>query len=881
MSPAARMSETLLLLICSFALAGCGSGLTGTGSGLGIPSPQPGSSTYWSQPAAGSSGELGAVRLPGSPTGVGPALQLKLTAESGHLICKSASWSGDGSVLSLTYLQGDTPVHVSVHITPIETGFQAEIDADQPLITSVDIGSWSQSLETRAIPVPYYSGKIYYSAALNEFVNAWWDWRSTASTTLKDTSAQYKPKTDGKLNLLHERLTVAASASINDLFPLPGTPPSPHRGTLSGRTILDIWNGTFHNIEQSFSDLGDYGIGNCAGIIHVWQSAGYDNALPEHYPANQDLGGPDELKAALDAGASSQCLMALHENYVDYYPDFPQFTPASIALKSDSTYQTSWFNSHTGVQSLATKPDWMLKNANAQSPQIHALYGTTASYVDVNSAVAPSWRADMDARQPSAGMMTAMWTNDISLWQFERQTHNGPVFGEGAAHWYYSGLLDGVEAETATSLVKRNSGESIPLFVDFDLSRIHPLQVNHGMGYYERWTTTGNTNMSFEELDAYRTQEIAFGHAPFLGGGLWNAVPFAILESGLVGPVAAQYGLAQANAIRYLTEGAWKTASAAAPAGEFTQLKAQYDNGLTVVANSNPRPLQWNGLILPQFGWAAMSPDLIAYTALCGKTVCDYSETATTFFANSRNQSDWRRGWGLAKPAIAEFSNKGSRSFQISYEWEVYRGLDPSITYKVFVHFVNDDDVSNSHEGIVFQDDHYPQPRTTDWKPEEHVSETLRSVEIPPTVPDGTYSIRIGLFDPATGERMLLSGDNDAKGRYLVGTLTVAADGTKVTVTPTAAPGDDARLNANGSVVDFGAIQTDGMVSIVQKDGEWVLRPFPRYRNFTVSLSSKRFPMPQVVQTIGGAGGTVQPVADGEFWKLPLNGSKAYSWSVQ
>jgi hypothetical protein len=79
-------------------------------------------------------------------------------------------------------------------------------------------------------------------------------------------------------------------------------------------------------------------------------------------------------------------------------------------------------------------------------------------------------------------------------------------------------------------------------------------------------------------------------------------------------------------------------------------------------------------------------------------------------------------------------------------------------------------------------------------------------------------------------------------------------------------------------VVNFDTVQTDGMVSIKQENGNWVLRPYPRYRNFTVLLNAANFPMPTIVQTFGTIDSTVVPVARGAYWQLPLNDAKSYAW---
>jgi hypothetical protein len=678
----------------------------------------------WIAPTGHSLNSLGTLTVSEQDRNSVPLLNPSIHSKAGVLVSRDAQWDDSGARLKITYAAGQALVHVTITLVAHAGAFEATVDADQPVITSVDMGPWSAVLQAQPVVVPYYTGKVWYLPKMAAYVNAWWDWHTTHATKLNGTLAQYLERTDATLPAFHERLLLVLSPDVDATLPAPGNQPSPYMQELSGRMVLDIWTPNFKQIEQGLVELGDYGITDCVGIIHAWQHAGYDNALPQHYPANEAMGGDAGLTAAVNAGKADGCLMALHENYVDYYPNYPRFDASAIALNSDGNWMPSWLNHSTGVQSYWTKPAWMIANAATQSPAIHRRYGTTAAYLDVNSGISPSSHVDMDARAAGAGTLTALLAGDPSLWSYERKTHQGPVFGEGANHWYYSGLLDGVEAQFGAGDVRENQGALAPLFVDFDLERIHPLQVNHGMGYYERWVSHGETVSNTLTMDAYRMQEIAFGHAPFLGGTYWNDVAHALLESNLVTPVARSYGVASVSSIEYQVNDAWESPSVAAKSAAFSRVRVTYDNGLVVVANASRQPLRWQNMVLPQYGWAAKARGLLAYTAMCGATVCDYAETRTSVFANARSQAD-------------------------------------------------------------------------------------------------------------------------------AGT---------------------------GTVVSFGAVQTDGMISMREEHGQWVLRPFPRSRDFTVLLQDSKFVMPASVTAEGGSSSLLKPIAEGAYWKLPLTGAKSYSW---
>lgn len=386
--------------------------------------------------------------------------------------------------------------------------------------------------------------------------------------------------------------------------------------------------------------------------------------------------------------------------------------------------------------------------------------------------------------------------------------------------------------------------------------------------------------MTTLQMDAYRMQEVAFGHAPFLSDGTWTDIYHALVESNLVSPVAGSYGTALASSIQYDLNGSWVSSSTAAQTSEFTQVQVTYDTGMKVVANAAPTSLTWNGLTIPQYGWAAKGNALLAYTAMCGNTICDYAQTATSLFANARNQSDAEVGSGYASPSVKSMAQTGESTLTARYNWLVYVAPGTQIIYKAFVHIVNDSLVTPSDAGIVFQDDHWPSEPTSQWSIGQTVDDGPFTISIPSSVPDGTYSIRIGLFDPSTGQRIQLAGNNDGSDRYIIGGLTISGGGSKIIFTPPAAAPNDPRLNSAGSIVDFGSIETDGMVSMTQENGQWILRPFPRYRNFTILLNSVNYPIPANVQAEGGELSSVAPIVSGHYWQLPLDGSKTYSWPV-
>ncbi len=750
-----------------------------------------------------------------------------------------------------------------------------ELNCDAPQITAINAGGWGPVLHRRSVPVPYYTGQVYYFKAENLFVSAFLDWTKSSASTHQNTIATYGARTDGTRVSLHERVVFAAGWNLAETLPNLPNPPSPYREHLADKIVLDIWGGQFVNIASNLTLLHDYGLNNCAVIIHNWQRSGYDNALPAHVPANAKLGGDDGMKTLVTTAKRLGYDIALHENYVDYYPNYEGFRTNDVALDSKGNLIKAWFNKGTKIQSFAIQPHAILPLAHSESAKIHERYQPNANFLDVHSSVMPWFHVDYRAGAEGAATFKPVWETHRLLWAFERKNHGGPVFGEGCRHWFWSGLLDGVEAQFGFGWPQK-MGQTAPLMVDFDLLKIHPLQFNHGMGYYDRWwgEATWGALPPLAVLDQYRMQEVIYGHAGFLGSATYANVPLAWLEHHLLSPVTARYASAQPVKIEYQVAGRWVDGTTAARAGIWNRARVSYDNGLVVTANSDTNTLRENAFDLPQSGWLAKGAGVTAWTAQLQGVIADYAQTPDSTFANARAASVWdRSGIHHILPTVAGFRQTGSRSFTLAYQWRVGETL--SRDYHCFVHFVNG-------ENISFQNDHrLPRPSST-WKTGETLADGPHAVRLPEGLSDGDYGVRIGLFSKEGG-RLALQGHNDGQNAIRLGTLHVRDGGQKITFEAEAASnGDDDlyqhRLNLAGQVLDFGDVRTDGSLLVRREAGEWVLRALPRAGDFLIELSAARFGHPASVRCVEGSAPAVTPPVRGDWWRLKLNGAREYRW---
>jgi len=135
------------------------------------------------------------------------------------------------------------------------------------------------------------------------------------------------------------------------------------------------------------------------------------------------------------------------------------------------------------------------------------------------------------------------------------------------------------------------------------------------------------------------------------------------------------------------------------------------------------------------------------------------------------------------RPSVAEVHQTGPRQFRISYRWRV--DTTPSEDWRVFVHFCDPAGATK------FQNDYAPPEPTSKWPPGEVLHGPF-TVTVPEGL-SGPFHVRLGLYQPATGQRAVLAARQDSERTVLAGKLTVR-EGTitfePAAPAPTRAPGE-------------------------------------------------------------------------------------------
>ena len=137
------------------------------------------------------------------------------------------------------------------------------------------------------------------------------------------------------------------------------------------------------------------------------------------------------------------------------------------------------------------KPSRALKYARIYEKKIHEAYGTNAGFLDVHSAVLPSYKVDYDASVPNAGKQSATLSQYRHLLTRTRAFHKGPVAGEGYGFStrLWAGYVDALAADPRpTFFIERNQrATKVPTLVDYKLKILHHLFTAYGMGYLIRF----------------------------------------------------------------------------------------------------------------------------------------------------------------------------------------------------------------------------------------------------------------------------------------------------------------------------------------------------------------------------------------------------------
>jgi hypothetical protein len=585
---------------------------------------------------------------------------------------KLSAHYGDGTVLKLQIWQKSLIVDVS------NTTGQA---------TELSFGQIAGVTEPRTIAIPYltYGGGARPCVLLSRagtncvFTSIWLDWyrsngsepyaaESTSTNAARiNGGVRYRPRTDGRLNALFERVFITVSPTFEEVLPTIPNPVGMHAKAAVDRLWQESWGPDDYEKQMKRSRmLRGYGVEKLIQCNHeiAWRDGGESFTLRTR--AAPKKGGDGALQRYVRHQQGLGWLDGLYSNYTDYAPVNEFWNPDGVQRQQDGNWRSAW------PRCWAEKPLKAVEFDALLAPQIKKKFNSNSAYTDVQTAVSPWGYNDYDARVPGAGTFAQTFYAYGELLRNDSRVYNGPIFSEGTYQWLYAGLADGnyALAYDGHPLAKE------PLMPVFDLYQIHAKECDIGMGWTANfceaipdWKKPEHIDRA---IDRFLLHTLAYGHIGWLveeeHGMDRTCRSYYMLQQ-----VQARYGLKVPSRLAYW-DGARLVSVSEALVRDLPRTRRQmfieYPGGLQLWLNDHPtdswrisaaqgvganetketprpNPLPSKGerqeqrqlaIDLPPAGWAALTTvgELYSFSALDGTNRVDYLRSPEYIFIDGR-----------------------------------------------------------------------------------------------------------------------------------------------------------------------------------------------------------------------------------------------------
>jgi hypothetical protein len=577
---------------------------------------------------------------------------------------------------------------------------------------------------------------------------------------------------------------------------------------LQGRMVIDWWGP--QNLAGDIRRAAAYGLNDSLFLEHVWQRWGYDYRLPDIYPPACDPKVWAEwIKACKDAGM----LCAVHDNYIDFYPDASNFSYKYILFNPDGTPQKAWWNPGPEAQSYRWLPGaywpWLERNLKL----VKEGFAPTGYFIDVFSAIPLLDYYDQEGRFHTKVECGKWWGETFD---YVRKTlgDNAPTISE-AGHDGLVGHLDGCEADHFTP---RIWGWKC---ADYERTPWHDM-ASHGNivllagGLGDRYAG-GERNANWGS-DDYLSNAVMGGRNPMCAGPCTRDT---VMTYWLQHDICKQLARQSFDSHEFVGD-------------DIHRQHTVFGGGGEAWVNRGDTPWTVGGHVLPKFGYYARSGDTVSAILLKNGLSVGYASSPGVTFVDTRPDSADYTSRASVKTCVISAKWLGGGQCEAEVEWNVLRPVTQGAD--VFVHLSHDKAVAQGGERIAL----YP---TIDLDPKLLQQVGVHSSTIRFTIPDdlwdGEYRLRYGLWLPkAGGGRLVPIADLDGS-RVRGGVFVVTKDAgkvVKVEYRPEVPPADAPRLNAEGNMIDFGAIRTDGAFRLLHSGNVWKLLPLQGSLAFRAEL---------------------------------------------
>jgi hypothetical protein len=567
------------------------------------------------------------------------------------------------------------------------------------LILTVDepqgkVGKWlygkPEGAPAQEIAVPYLTNHCeagpVWVVNKQAFVFTQPDWYVTNASAFSPEGCEYIPLLNGRRNALHERIFLTVSSDFHEVLPNIPNPKSPFAHVL-GENVYVNMSGPLDGdvLERCLTLWREMKRVGIEKIIvkhhaHTWSSHSGQGNEPfvQRLKAASNIPGGDEALANYIRQVKELGFQYfLYTDYCIFGPINPHFEEGLVALNPKGQWSPGWY------QYYALTPLMAPVLAEPFAPKLKEKYGLTGSYCDQHTSPPPSRWVDYDPRKAGAGMLQTVFRAYCRVFEIEKKAYQGPVVSEGGNYWFYAGMVDGNYAQL--SGVHRDARWQVPFLVDFDLLKIHPLEVDLGMGWRASYGYDAHSKKWDDALDRFLCATIAFGHSGILYGpnfphvsDIQKADPLGKWKHSaartyfMIQQLASRYALVPVQRIAYWDGTRLLTPSEALRSGAYarSQVAVEYSNGLRIFANGSFEH-SWrvsaNGESheLPPNGWLAVQgKEFLEYSALRGGRRVDFVRSPVYTFADGRGVlTDF--GGLKAKEAVIILHQRGEERHEI------------------------------------------------------------------------------------------------------------------------------------------------------------------------------------------------------------------------
>ena len=585
---------------------------------------------------------------------------------------------------------------------------------------------------------------------------------------------------------------------------------------LAGRFVFDLWGGRYGESKDGLQRAFLYGLTDSAVVWHNWQRWGYDYRLPEIYPPNPDLGSEQELRDMIDACRQADVLFALHDNYIDIYPDAEGFSyEKNVAFTVQGTPTKAWVNKGRGAQSYRYRADRVESFLQDNLRTIHQQLKPSAYFIDVWSSIKPYDYWTADGRFFDRRYTRDSWREHFA-WIRELLGDGAPQISE-SGHDQLIGWLDG--AQTNHLRVGRpldgyyswsvwnidcEDAERIPWF---DYAH-HDRFILHGAGYSGRYQAGLDARMHGMYSDDYIATEVLTGHPTMVSRPFDRDV---VRKYWLTQELMRSLAMQTIESVEFCDD-------------DLHRQHVRWSGGGDVWVNRGESDWEVAGHCLPQYGFLARVPsDAGPITAaICREQglAVERAESPRELYVNARRIAGRQI---RIRPTVAEVRPGTARRLELALDWQVDDPIPEG--YRPFIHFVD------TAGEIVFQGSY-------DLNAVSRQETGRLRLPVTAQVPEArkvgeSFELRVGLYPPGrNAPRLAILGADDGELRIRLGTVKIVdqADAeTGIQWEPLVQQEDPylARNNPDAKAVDFGYVVTPSACRLTREGQSLILTPLP------------------------------------------------------